>query len=140
MTVTDTKEERERHARTCAMRALLSYHWYVALSRYERTEKMRTMFHDLAQVSKDEFAFWGTKGAVREDEVPPVYLFLVYVYRTIFGPIRVARRILRFKHAYIAKLKNECPHCLTHDELHTSHILNERSLALLSDYETKRTA
>jgi VIT1/CCC1 family predicted Fe2+/Mn2+ transporter len=119
-------------ARRFALVSLYHYQIYDTLREHERNERLRELMSELANITKDEFAFWGRKGMVRGDEVRrPFFAFSYVLLRRVLGVTMATHLIINRERARLAHFEAYCADCLDVDERKAVEAMIARSIALV---------
>ncbi|MFM2374473.1 MAG: hypothetical protein RLZZ234_468 [Candidatus Parcubacteria bacterium] len=122
----------ETQAKLFARASLRHYEIYLTLESYEKEPALKMLMSELAQVTKDEFIFWGRKGVVRGDEVKrPLLAYGYVVLRRLLGVTLATHLIINRERARLSHFEAYCVDCLDHDERKAVEAMIARSLALV---------
>lgn len=133
MNTTDKERYRISRERAFARSALLHYTIYLDLMEREEDPRMKRLLNEIALVSKEEFTFWGTKSAVRGDEVRGGFLVKLYhrALRKTLGVTLMTQFMINRERHKLRRFGAYCVDCLDHADQKAINVLIARSLALV---------
>jgi vacuolar iron transporter family protein len=132
MNGTDRDAYITREAKRFATQSLRHYQIYLALYEHETDARLKALMADLAQVTKDEFSFWGRKGMVRGDRArSPLYAYGYVALRRILGVTMATHLIINRERARLAHFEAYCVNCLDLAERKTVETMLARAMALV---------